>query len=1097
MLFLMFALVNLGIVWGNSIVYAAFLEQSGLSGLPWIFIFSAALSIVAVALYTPFVDRVSNDLLLDIIFGVEAGGIILGLLLLKAGHSNAAYAFLYVIGLAWLAVAGPHLITYVNQFYTIQTAKRMMPVIIAGYRVGAIAGGLSVFLFNRLFGDPRSLLIAWLAAHTAVIILALLTSRLRQSKSSAAPLAKQRVSYLENLKEGFTYTLQSPYLRWMVAGTLLLTLLMPLLEYRASDLFLQAYRHSPNPTASISNFVGYLRGAGNIIVLPMLLFGVNRLIARLGVANAALIFPLSNLFIVLGLMGLQVALGVGGTSFAGDAAALIAASAAYLDRNVFRLTFWYPVEGLLYNAIPLRVKGRARAFVNGWITPIGVLLAGALLLLPVASGVWFVSALMLALAAAYLGSILTVRKLYSRALIKMLEEEDYAFLFAREATDLSFSDPTALASLERRLKQSKDPGFSLFIARLIAQIGGPAAAPILIDAVTSAQSPEAQAALIDLMTATDMRGQAIDQCFRSFLRHADGRVRRAALAGLAALHGAERPEIQRLALTALQDSNPETQLEAFSILAQSGNFYQLRPALDALNRLLNANDLAAQLRGVKILGQIANFRAMQTIITYLEHPADALRLEAVQAFVALPDKIILTKAHAPQTIDLMAKRLTDPLERIRSLALKALTRIDDSAARQAMLSALGDSSPEIRAAAVDSLARAGKAAIPLLQPQLQAKDPLRRKMAAVTLSRIDRRKFGPLVNEYISRNLQEIYRHHLDLQALARCKRSGGMTLLQDALQEEAQHALDEIFYLLATQRGRKAINVLLDSLRSPEARARSNALEALETFTGAQTTELLAPLFDPDVSPEHLARLGEQTWGLAPSDANTVINRFIADSRDAWRRAMALYALSAFSGQPVSGQLVSGQPVSGQLVSGQRSAVGGQLSEEEIAMLSGIERMIFLKKVPFFQDITIEQLKSLAALCEEEMFEEDQRIFNQGDPGGALYIIVSGKVGIEQKAKRKGSSVRLATLGPNTYFGEMTLFDNSARSAAALALQDTLTLSLRREPLLALLRQNPNLALKLINVLSRRLRDANRQIAARSRAKPRALHKLYDALDE
>ena len=163
--------------------------------------------------------------------------------------------------------------------------------------------------------------------------------------------------------------------------------------------------------------------------------------------------------------------------------------------------------------------------------------------------------------------------------------------------------------------------------------------------------------------------------------------------------------------------------------------------------------------------------------------------------------------------------------------------------------------------------------------------------------------------------------------------------------------------------------------------------------------------------------------------------------------------------------------------------------------MLSTIERIIFLKEMPFFQGMTVRQLQVLAAICEEEFFEEDQLIFNQGDPGGALYVIVSGRVGIEQQ-KRTGSFARLATLETHSYFGEMTLFDNSPRSAAAVALQDTLTLRLRREPLIALARQHPALSLELIQVLSERLRQANNRIAELTRTHPRELQKLFDTLD-
>ena len=166
-----------------------------------------------------------------------------------------------------------------------------------------------------------------------------------------------------------------------------------------------------------------------------------------------------------------------------------------------------------------------------------------------------------------------------------------------------------------------------------------------------------------------------------------------------------------------------------------------------------------------------------------------------------------------------------------------------------------------------------------------------------------------------------------------------------------------------------------------------------------------------------------------------------------------------------------------------------------ENTVLSTIEKIIFLKEVPFFQGMTIEQLKILAEVCEEELFEEDSRIFNAGDPGGALYVVVNGRVGIERE-KRKGSFARLANIEAHSYFGETNFFDNSPHSTSAVALQNTLTLRLRREPLVALARQHPNMSLELINVLSQRLRDANDRIAELTRTRPRELHKLFDQFE-
>ncbi len=163
--------------------------------------------------------------------------------------------------------------------------------------------------------------------------------------------------------------------------------------------------------------------------------------------------------------------------------------------------------------------------------------------------------------------------------------------------------------------------------------------------------------------------------------------------------------------------------------------------------------------------------------------------------------------------------------------------------------------------------------------------------------------------------------------------------------------------------------------------------------------------------------------------------------------------------------------------------------------MLSTIDRIIFLKEVPFFQSMTVAQLKVLAAFCEEKFYEKDARIFEKGEPGGVLFLVVNGRVGIEQE-KRKDSFARLADVDSYAYFGEANFFDNSPHSNTAFAIRDTLTLQLRREPVIELARQNPNLALELINVLSQRLRENTERIAEMTRSQPRALNKLYDQFE-
>jgi CRP-like cAMP-binding protein len=77
-----------------------------------------------------------------------------------------------------------------------------------------------------------------------------------------------------------------------------------------------------------------------------------------------------------------------------------------------------------------------------------------------------------------------------------------------------------------------------------------------------------------------------------------------------------------------------------------------------------------------------------------------------------------------------------------------------------------------------------------------------------------------------------------------------------------------------------------------------------------------------------------------------------------------------------------------------------------------------------------------------------------------------------------------------------MSLFDNSPRSASAIALEDCLVLNLDQTPIVSLTMQNPDLALELINVLSQRLRETGDRMAEAARSRPRELQKLYDQFD-
>ncbi len=146
-----------------------------------------------------------------------------------------------------------------------------------------------------------------------------------------------------------------------------------------------------------------------------------------------------------------------------------------------------------------------------------------------------------------------------------------------------------------------------------------------------------------------------------------------------------------------------------------------------------------------------------------------------------------------------------------------------------------------------------------------------------------------------------------------------------------------------------------------------------------------------------------------------------------------------------------------------------------EQSRISQRERLTFLSAAPLFQGLGPEELRHVVAISEAVSFLEGERILAQGGEGYAMYIIVRGKVAVQRQSDDKPEKVvPLVTLGVSECFGEMSFFDGEPYSADVIALEATDTLILRREPLLALIKRYPQIALDVIKVFSQRLRQAN-----------------------
>ena len=130
------------------------------------------------------------------------------------------------------------------------------------------------------------------------------------------------------------------------------------------------------------------------------------------------------------------------------------------------------------------------------------------------------------------------------------------------------------------------------------------------------------------------------------------------------------------------------------------------------------------------------------------------------------------------------------------------------------------------------------------------------------------------------------------------------------------------------------------------------------------------------------------------------------------------------------------------------------------------------LRRSFIFSSLNDDELDELADFAIERSFMSNEFIFWDGDAPEWLYIVAEGKVKV-LKHSSLGKEFIIAFFGPGEMFGEVAVFENKPYPASAQAVAETKVVGIKREDFLSFLANRPQVALRIINVLGGRLRDA------------------------
>ena len=129
------------------------------------------------------------------------------------------------------------------------------------------------------------------------------------------------------------------------------------------------------------------------------------------------------------------------------------------------------------------------------------------------------------------------------------------------------------------------------------------------------------------------------------------------------------------------------------------------------------------------------------------------------------------------------------------------------------------------------------------------------------------------------------------------------------------------------------------------------------------------------------------------------------------------------------------------------------------------------------FQGLSDEAVEPVVSRLEMLTLPRGRVIFNEGEPGDSLYIVLSGKIKLSRRAPDGRENV-LAVMGPSDQFGELSVFDPGPRTATATAVTDVKLARMPQSVLRPWLEAHPEIGERLLHVLARRLRRTNDALA-------------------
>ncbi len=668
----------------------------------------------------------------------------------------------------------------------------------------------------------------------------------------------------------------------------------------------------------------------------------------------------------------------------------------------------------LFNIIPSQKRGQVLAFNNGVPSQIGVMLSGVLLIVAdkalTVQQIFLMGTLIALVCSVF---VWRMRAAYAHALVDALRAGRLEVFSASEAAFSGLQGDAAALNIAIRALQ--DPKATT--RHLAAEMLGKMQATSAIPALTRLLSDP----------------------------HAD--VRTSTITALGAL-GADS-ELEAI-IAHLNDSEEQVRQKVLSVIAQLNP--QVSPTLiEKLNDLLNHDpSIAVQMQSALTLSKLGfGERAIPSLVIWLNSKDSQIRISALQTTWEVGPFLNVPLNSRP-----LLNALEDSSAPIRRAAAFALANFTDITVSKALIAHLNDPDESVCSATAEALRQHGTESQKLVLEIFETDNPAI-DSALDAIAPGNPESLGPL-RKFAGREI--IHARTLRNQFASLPSTGRFIPSLREHLSSQASICEGRVIKTIGLFGDMQTMELVRKSMHGSNVENRAAALEALDTLGDKQLAKNIVSLLEEE--PVH-------------SNPSTVIETLLK-STDSWLSTLAICVIPELNLRefiPVLHELKSD---SDELIHEAAIKSLSQFGEvkpmDTLKTVSIFERILLLREIPIFADLSPEDLKSVAEIAREEWYPQNTDIFHQGDDGNMMFVIVQGRVQVVRNLD--GKDQVLAERGPGDFVGEMAIIESAPRSATLHTQSEVRVLAIDDGTFKGILRERPNVSFAVLRSISRRLRE-------------------------